>query len=184
MSRGRTTTRRLRWAKRCACPPFAKPPEKPPKGAKARGLLYERRIVERLREHYAEAEVIHGPWIQYLDSRGKFYCQPDVVIIPNDTTKPIIVVEIKLTYKPEAATKVTKLYSRLISLLYPGRLIVPMQICRRRTARTPKGLPWISESDLWSDTLLKDFSQNVKRGSRKSIEDDFILPYVCCQIAS
>ena len=87
-----------------------------------------------------EAEVIHGPWILFEDRRGKGVAQPDSIIIPHNPDLPIVVVECKLTYKEAAKAKLRRLYWRLAKLIWPGRRIYCIQVCR--------AFPWGLDTDL------------------------------------
>jgi hypothetical protein len=75
-------------------------------------------------------DVHHGRWIYYIDSGGPSYCQPDIVCIPCDSSSPILLIEVKLSYKKEARRKLRSLYAPLIQYLHPDHDIVRIQVCQ------------------------------------------------------
>lgn len=126
---GRRYIKGLLWCKRTTKPNFKKQRQT---AAQKRGITYERKIAKILREIYEpEAEVQHGPWLEFEDAKGWGICQPDVLILPTDVAKPLLLIEIKLTHKPEAEGKLRNVYKPLISKLYPTRKIRIVQVYRR-----------------------------------------------------
>lgn len=95
--------------------------------AQKRGLQYERKVKKLLKKHFAEHEILDGPWINY---DGKI-CQPDIVIIPK--VGLVVVVEIKNTFKSEGIEKLDKLYVPLVTHILK-RKVIGVQIFRRQAA--------------------------------------------------
>jgi hypothetical protein len=84
--------------------------------AQKTGLRYEKRVQSMLKWTYGdEGEVRLGPWISFKDSFGASICQPDAVVIPFDKSKPVIVIEAKLSCVKGARAKLKSLYGRLVS---------------------------------------------------------------------
>ena len=119
---------RLESAKLCD-PPSFEPQAKTP--LQQQGLTYERKIVRVLKSLYADTcEILHGQWFQYIDASGTRFAQPDVILLPKDKTKPIIVVEVKLTWSKLGKVKLGCNYARLVKTVY-ARPVVQVQICKR-----------------------------------------------------
>ena len=81
----------------------------------AEGLRYERAVAA----HMASLgfKVKHGQWIKFRDSRGVSYCQPDVLLLPEEKSR-ILLLEAKLTQNAEGEVKLEKLYVPLVRALY------------------------------------------------------------------
>lgn len=120
----------LKWAEFSMISPYL---TRKVKGPKEVGLRYERkmaRFFEREFEHCGE--VLHGQWIRFEDRYGIRYAQPDILIIPNDLALPIVIVEIKLTYKSHnVKQKLRQLYARLVEHFHPGRKLLLVQVFKR-----------------------------------------------------
>lgn len=95
-----------------------------------KGLSYEKKVFEHIRRlSGSDSDVLHGRWIYYIDRNGPAYCQPDVLVIPHSPDDPILVIEVKLSYKKEAQRKLRTLYGPLVEHLHPGRSVIRAQIC-------------------------------------------------------
>ncbi len=93
-----------------------------------KGLRYEARVIKRLEELYLEScQVLAGPWISY----DGLVCQPDAVIVPENNSMAVVLVEVKLTYKRKATDKARSLYKPLLKVLFPDRKIICAQIFNR-----------------------------------------------------
>lgn len=119
-------------------PDFAKNSEKPTKGAKREGLKYEAWVANEVEAHYKDCEILKGPWISYANGRRDklYYAQPDIVIVPKRGT--IIVIEVKLTWKEAARSKLRTLYVPLIRKLYPRRKVCAVQVTSGLTPNAAK----------------------------------------------
>lgn len=91
-----------------------------------KGLRYEERVLEQLKELYGDA-VVPKPWISFKDFWGRGLAQPDAIILPPGAG---VVVEVKLSYKDSAEHKMRRLYGRLASHIWPGRTWRYVQITR------------------------------------------------------
>ena len=117
----------------CEAPTFS---EGTKTAAQKKGLEYERRVQRMLRHCYSDYGVVRaGPWIRFRDNGGPGLCQPDLVIVPNDPDRPVIVVEIKLTKVRAAKVKLKLLYGRLVGEL-EKRKVVTIQVFKNKG---PKG---------------------------------------------
>lgn len=94
--------------------------------------MYEYRVVKLLRALYGEDQVLHGPWIEYEDSRGKGWCQPDAIILPPSEDKPLVIIECKLTAKGAAEEKLKNIYCPVIERIFqiPAERIKLVQVCK------------------------------------------------------
>jgi hypothetical protein len=127
----RTRVTGLKTASFCDPPQFRPTIRKTKRLSCRRGLQYERRVAEELMRLYADvAEVKAGPWIRYTDAAGETICQPDVLIIPNDPSAPIVIVECKLSHRPKAQDKLSAIYGVVVAGLYPDRPQRHVQVCR------------------------------------------------------
>lgn len=72
--------------------------------------------------------VEYGPWFEFEDCWGHSVCQPDVLIVPSDTSQPLVLVEVKLTYKPEAEGKLRNFYKLIVSKMWPTRAVKMVQV--------------------------------------------------------
>jgi hypothetical protein len=126
----RRSIKGLRKAAWCEKPRFASTIGKT-KGSRRRGLTYERRVTQELTELYGDvAEVFCNRWIEFEDERGPGLASPDCVIIPKDRSKPIVIVEVKLSWKAGVRSKLALIYGRLLKEIYPDREQRHVQVCR------------------------------------------------------
>lgn len=102
--------RGLLWAQECPRGPFG--PQKRKKGAKARGLAFEKEVGRALPSpsHWA-----YNPWFQFADGSGMGYAQPDYVL---RTKSEVLVLECKLTDTLEAYDQLGKLYLPILEHVY------------------------------------------------------------------
>jgi hypothetical protein len=89
----------LVWAKPCQRPKGI--PRSRPRGTKALGLSYERRVAKAL------PGAISGQWFEYFDANGPGYCQMDLVLKDRGQ---VWVVEVKLTDIFQGKNQLNKLY--------------------------------------------------------------------------
>jgi len=95
------------------------------------GLQYERRVVKTMRAQGLDIE--HNPWFRYRREGVTGYAVPDVLIhLPG----LIVVAEIKLTYTPEALTKLQDLYCPIARSLF-ALDARPLVIVKNLTADVP-----------------------------------------------
>lgn len=113
----------LKWAQYAARSPWPKP--RRVRGKKAAGLRYERLLGEELARRGLEFE--HGPWIEFEDSHGRGFAQPDFLVFGEGHWT---LLEAKLSQTPTAFAQLFGLYLPLLCLLHPQVQIVPVQVCR------------------------------------------------------
>lgn len=133
-------------------PPFI--PDEEGNAVQERGLKYEQRVVEYVRNFFYGNEVHHGLWFEY-EVRGKRkWASPDIVIM----TKPIVLVECKLTATKGAIPKLVNLYEPLVRAVFDGP-VRPVQVAgglRRGFNHVPRIKKWddiLDEKD-WEPSLL------------------------------
>jgi len=82
-----------------------------PKGVRALGLRFERRL------HKALPGSIHGQWWEFEDTQGYGVCQTDLIypfhLVPGPAT--VAVIEVKYTLVPGAHSKLSSLYMPIVS---------------------------------------------------------------------
>lgn len=83
--------------------------------AAAEGIRYEQRVARYCAE--LGLRVKHGQWFKYRDAKGVAYCQTDVLGLPAEPTR-LLVLEAKLTQKAEGELKLDKLYVPLMKAMY------------------------------------------------------------------
>ena len=110
--------RGLRWAKLAERPGGI--PKSRPRGAKARGLAYEAELASQL------PEARHGQWFEFEDSAGRGWCQVDLLI---PRSRLVVVMEVKLTWTPEAFRQLSGLYLPIVRKVW-GCEAVGLQVCR------------------------------------------------------
>lgn len=101
-------------------PPFRRDGAK--KGAKGRGIRYEKRVQEYLLNDFAPMYV-PAPWLHFRErfSDSFRWCQPDGLLI--DAWKGVItIVEIKYNHTADAWWQLNHLYKPVLSALFPPEL--------------------------------------------------------------
>lgn len=97
-----------------------------PRGSKAAGLRYERKVRdELLRRKY---DFAYGPWIHFRDRNGTGAAQPDFVVYVD--SEKWFLLESKLTQTPTAFSQLFRLYIPLLQFLHPEVTIIPVQVCK------------------------------------------------------
>lgn len=81
------------------------------KGSKAAGIRYENKVVNHLKKSY---EIIHGPWIQFIDEKMQ-WAQPDIIVL---TENKIYCIECKLTWKRSGLKKLIRFYKPLLENIF------------------------------------------------------------------
>lgn len=123
-----------------------RPLPKPKTEIQKQGLRYEKRVIKQLKRHW---EVEHNPWFetQVQDDHPKFLC-PDAIIWQQGQ---IIVLEVKLTYTPEALKKLKEKYVPAVEQTYEGSKVLPLVIAKN----TPPiaGIPGENEFRVFHQSL-------------------------------
>ena len=97
-------------------------------GAAGAGIKYECAVAKWLKGKYGK-RVIHGPWFSCEDSKGMFYCSPDIIILPKKG-EPLVLAEVKLTTTKAAEDELKTLYIPVVSWVWPDAKILPIVISR------------------------------------------------------
>lgn len=98
--------RGLHYAAPCLRPEFIK--KSRPKGAKAKGLAYERAVGTAVGGNC-------GQWFHYIDAQGPGWCQTDVLLV---SAKRVVVLECKLTDTEDAVEQLLHLYFPVLREVY------------------------------------------------------------------
>lgn len=104
-------------------------PKSRPRGIRAVGLRFERKLAKAL-----PGEVLCGQWFAFRDENGHGYCQPDFLILQRDC---VTILECKLSDIEGAEAQLRRLYMPVVrkALGAPVRAIV----VSRHVTRAPTG---------------------------------------------
>lgn len=91
-----------------------------------RGLLYEKKILKILKKEFKD-DFIPSQWFKYSISDTTRYCQTDGILISGGVC---IIVEVKLTYREDAAIKLLEFYKRIVSEYFTNKEYRCVQITR------------------------------------------------------
>src|SRR5256885_1619164 len=97
------TIQGLQWVELCWNSPW---PKVRLRGSKARGITYQNRLGNHLRNQFGE-QLYSGQWLRYLDANGPGFAQPDFYLVGPHST---IVWEAKLTQREQAYRQISQLY--------------------------------------------------------------------------
>ena len=96
------------------CAPLFGPARPEAGSSKALGLRYERACAKRVKRWFrGEAEVLHNPWMRFLDAAGPGFACPDIVVLP-PAGAPGFIFECKLSWTPLALSQLCLLYEPLL----------------------------------------------------------------------
>jgi len=125
--KGFKPVKRLQWAKVVDTPQFAQTPVRV-KGAKAKGLRYEKRVQDYLDKAVGDSWAsLPGLWMHFEDFRGVSYAQADWVGF-NAREGKICIAEIKLSRVARAWWQLNRLYRPLVHHIFPGWDILLVEI--------------------------------------------------------
>lgn len=91
-----------------------------PRGAKARGLAYERAL-------HVNVGGIRGQWFEYEDANGRGYCQTDVLIGHEGMA---VVMECKYTWTLDGHLALAKLYLPVVAMALK-RPVCGLVVCKK-----------------------------------------------------
>src|SRR6185503_18873539 len=121
------------------------------RGAKGRGLTYQRKVGSELTRCFGQA-VLPGRWIHFVDRRGAGYAQPDFLL---ETPGAVICFEAKLTQCEAGRLQIQQLYRPLLRQLYSCP-VVGVLVCKNLTCDTgassvadPRDLLKETEERVW-----------------------------------
>lgn len=113
----------LKWARYASCPWHGR---RRLRGKKAAGLRYEKLLGEELARR--GLHFVRGPWIEFFDSNGRGFAQPDFVVFGEGDDW--LVLEAKLSQTQAAFAQLFDLYVPLLAHLHPEQEFVPLQVCK------------------------------------------------------
>ena len=120
------------------------------------GIRYENALFKRLQflANTIDGEVEHNPWFEYYDDENELRCAvPDFIFAKGSFT---LVIECKLTFVPEAVTKLRELYVPLvekISRRVPRTIVKPLVVCKTMSPLA-EALPYVYKfSEIFSRDL-------------------------------
>ena len=113
----------LKWARRLASRPSGIP-EGRARGAKLKGLQYERALAKAL-----GSRMLHGIWWEFEDSEGRGFCQTDFLGFARGFT---VILECKYTWTEEAEEELRGLYVPVVSvaLAKPLGSVLSVVVCK------------------------------------------------------
>ena len=120
----------LEWARPEPNPPPGLPISRP-RGAKAKGVRYERSVVKYLKlTGYLPR---HGQWFSYHDANGPGWCQVDILL---GSQGKLFALECKYTYVARAWDQLWKLYKPVVELA-TQRMLYGLVVCKNLTPEVP-----------------------------------------------
>lgn len=126
----RRVIRDLEEAKLLEERPLFIPSSKKHRGSRKAGLIYEKKVADRLKLLLEDYTVYHQPWIYYKDKRGDGWCSPDIVILTNSENPVNVIGECKLTVTRAAERKLRNIYLPTCSLIWPEKPFRLVQIAK------------------------------------------------------
>jgi hypothetical protein len=102
--------------------------------AQEAGIRYERAIIKRLKSLHERVDA--GPWLYYRTATISNVCQPDALIWL--TPSHCLIVEVKLTWKPNARLKLQQFYGPILRHIHPGATFSFLQIYKNGHKRAHK----------------------------------------------
>lgn len=100
------------------------------RGSAARGRTYERKVLKELERRFPSRSLLAHRWLGYqLEGRQRF-AQPDAVVLGEDW---LLLAEAKLSHTLQAFDQLAR-YAALLEVLYPGRRIVQLEVCKNLRA--------------------------------------------------
>lgn len=136
----RKSRRRFRKVHNCEEARFVRPPayavERKWRGSKRAGILFERKVGEKLDELYPNM-VLHNCWVEYYDSiYGVRTCSPDHLIV--DVEEGVVtIVECKLSHTRDAWEQINNVYKPVVEKLLPGFVVRGIEVCKHFTSGIP-----------------------------------------------
>jgi hypothetical protein len=94
-----------------------------------RGLAFQRKVALQL-DRIAQdinAKVEHEPWFNFIDRNGLGSAVPDELFHYGPVT---VVIEVKLSWVPNARQKLLGLYVPLVMVAYPGQQVRGLVVCK------------------------------------------------------
>lgn len=119
----------LRWAELTQDDPW--PQRQRLRGARARGMTYQRHLARELRRRFGPENLHESQWLRFIDANGRGYAQPDVYLVGS---RSVVCFEAKLTQRDAALAQLGRLYRPLLRHVY-GKPVVGVVVCKNLVYR-------------------------------------------------
>ena len=108
-------------------------------GTQAQGKAFEKKLVRSLllQQLPQGTLVLYNRWIEFFDSTGHHFAQPDILLTTPDE---VFCLEVKRTQTPFAFDQLVYLYQPLLQKLWPARRIILAQVCKNLRVHPGTGL--------------------------------------------
>ena len=115
----------------------------------AAGIRFENKVHKALTvlAKTLGAKSERNPWFTFTDSVGTATCSPDALLFLDAT---VLVVEVKVTWTPTAATKMSGLYLPVVNAALRPVVLRSLIICKTLLPETPRPIDFIGEGTLMS----------------------------------
>lgn len=108
------------------------------RGCRAKGITFERRVEKFLKKKLSQGDLrgqFHpGQWIEFEDSKGLGYAQPDFYIV---NSGGVLLLECKLSQTDTAWDQLYGLYKPLLEHIYKVP-VVSVQVCKNLRQADPR----------------------------------------------
>ncbi len=105
------------------------------RGSKGKGIAYEKQVLKPLQKFFGpDTKVRHNEWLAFEDDNGPGFALPDYFVLEPGL---LWIFEVKYTHTLNAALQLQGLYGPLLTRLFPGRIVVKVEVCRNVTAGHP-----------------------------------------------
>ena len=102
-----------------------------PRGAKARGVSYEKAVAAALQSAFPKSGVCRGQWFEFHDANGRGYAQVDLLLYVMSLDR-YVVGECKLTDIASARRKLTNFYLPIVQAAF-GKVASGFVVTRHLT---------------------------------------------------
>lgn len=127
--RGFKPAQNILWTKLHASPPpWIK--RKKPRGRKAQGIRYERKVLDHL-EETNPLPLLRSPWVEFGEegSNRPRWCQPDGILLDPWEGKATLL-EVKYQHTAAAWWQLHELYLPVVSHFLPGWSLSLVEVCK------------------------------------------------------
>lgn len=126
--------------------------------AQSAGLAYERKVISALADGLVLSgcgfDLSHNPWFEYNTAQGRGYCVPDAMLSmqSGEYVDTIFVIEVKLTYVPDAIEKLDSVYCPIVRKAFNSSAVVPIVICKNLVPQAPRAMPTFFGAVAYAET--------------------------------
>ena len=115
------------WVKWISEPPFQ--PVTAWTARQKAGIKYEKRIQERLLDHYGPDKFFPSQWFSFSCGDRVQYAQPDGLLLLEE--RKLLVLEIKYSHTPGAYWQLLNCYLPVLKVFFRGNIeLIPVEICK------------------------------------------------------